>query len=85
MNKSAEIRRALEEVGFDEVYLVSNFKCYRGTKEGPQEVLVEILDLGSGIDRYRCRAKTENGKSAFGDAHSYIHGAITSVHWQDLD
>jgi hypothetical protein len=85
MGISDEVRRALGEIGFHEVHLVTNFTCYRETDKGTQQVLVEILDLGSGLARYSCKATTEDGKSAYGNPAASLDRAITNVHWQDLD
>ncbi len=85
MDMPDEVRRTLQEIGFQEVHLVTNFECYRETDKGVQKVLVEILDLGSGRGRYRCKAKTEDGKSAFGNGDTSLHDAIMKVNWRSLD
>jgi hypothetical protein len=75
--------------GFFEAYHITTFRCRRRTKSGGvQGVAVEIHDSGTqegAASRYRCIARSDDGKEASGDAASSIHTALLMVHWQDLD
>jgi hypothetical protein len=85
MDISDEVRRTLQEIGFHEVRLTTNFVCYRKTEGGVQRVLVEISDMGSGPARYKCIAKTEDDEYVTtGNSDSSPGAAIREVHWHDL-
>jgi hypothetical protein len=75
--------------GFFEAYHVTTFRCRRKKKSGGlQSVTVEIYDSGTqegSTSRYRCIARSDDGKEASGDAASSINTALLMVHWQDLD
>jgi hypothetical protein len=75
--------------GFFEAYYVTTFRCHRKTKSGgAQGVTVEIYDSGTqegSTSRYRCLARSDDGKEASGKAASSINTALLMVHWQDLD
>ena len=75
--------------GFFEAYHVTTFRCRRKKESGGvQGVTVEICDSGTqegSTSRYRCIARSDDGKEASGDAASSIHTALLMVHWQDLD
>jgi len=71
-----------------EVYQKTSFKCYRkDSNDNSQEVDVDILDAGPDEPklRYRCIAKSEDGKMATGNPESTIDLALLHVHWNNLD
>jgi ketosteroid isomerase-like protein len=71
---------------------VTTFKCYRQSADGrTQEVTVEIHDAGPRGDpeayppRYRCIARSDDGKTASGNSADRIDVVLATLHWQDLD
>lgn len=71
-----------------EVYQKITFTGYREDKNGnTQEVEVDILDAGPNRSehRYRCIARSEDGKMATGNPESTIDMALLHVHWNNLD
>ncbi len=75
MNPIATIEEIKQVAGFYEVYHKSTFEGYRVGKDGePQRVTIEILDAGLGVPgkRYHCKAISEDGKKATGNAGATV-------------
>jgi hypothetical protein len=66
---------------------VTTFKCYRETADRrTQEVTLEILDAGPGVGpRYRCVARSDDGKVASGNPGDRVDSVLSTLHWWDLD
>jgi hypothetical protein len=86
---TTEVITALRKRGFFEAYKKTVFTGYRNTDEGAeQKVELIFLDAGENEtrDRYTCTAiAVEFGKKSTGNAHSSISGALSNVHWNELD
>ena len=76
-------RKLLEqEASMFEIYEVTRFVGYREGESGvPEEVTIEILDLGPDVsERYTCHASTEDGKEAGGNPAATLEEALGIVH-----
>ena len=89
MDKERIASQLKEYANFFEVYQKTTFKCFRTDKSGnTQTVEVSILDAGPDEKpqlRYRCVAKSEDGKMATGNPDSSIDMVLLHVHWNNLD
>lgn len=89
MTENEIIEQLKRVTGSFEVYQKTSFVCYRDAKDGSvQEVLVDILDAGIGVEpqlRYSCIARTKDGKVATGNPASSIDAMLSIVHWYKLD
>lgn len=70
--------------------LKTTFSCARKRKDGSEHgILVEIYDSGTelepGVKRYRCVAKSSDGKAAGGNPADSIEAALGHVQWYKLD
>lgn len=84
-----ELRRMVKEIsGAAELYHVTTFWGYREDKEGKgQELTVKIRDGGPNGPggRFNVHAWTSDGRDATGNGDDTIAGALSAVHWGDLD
>lgn len=75
--------------GVFRVQLKQEFLVHRNLKSGDvQKVTVEILDAGPHANperRFKCIARTEDGKTASGNSARTIETTLALVHWTDLD
>ena len=88
METNAVIARLNKLPRLSEAAHVTTFNCLRETADGgQQEVTVEIHDAGPGVEgtRYRCVARSADGKAASGNPHDRVNVVLSSVHWSDLD
>jgi hypothetical protein len=79
----------LKGLGFLDAYHVTTFKAtHRKKSGGIQAVTVEIYDAGwthQSATRYRCVARTDDGKIAVGNDAASIAAALSHVQWDDLE
>jgi len=71
-----------------ELYQKTTFTGFSEDKNGiVQEVELDILNAGPNRPehRYRCIARSEDGKMATGNPESTIDMALLHVHWNNLD
>jgi hypothetical protein len=83
--------------GLDSATHVTIFRCYREAADGHiQEVYVEIHDDGPTVElqddgqevevrRYRCVARSDDGKAASGNSADRVSTVLSTVHWWELD
>jgi hypothetical protein len=79
----------LKGLGFLDAYHVTTFKAiHRKKSGGVQAVTVEIYDAGWTHDtatRYRCVARSDDGKVVAGNDAASITAALSLVNWDDLE
>lgn len=81
-----EIRRALGAYGkINELYQVHLYEGWRGEDRLKIRIMDRGPDTKNALTRYTCIATKEDGTLATGNPRNTIHGAISGVHWNELD
>src|SRR5882724_7256032 len=78
----------LKGAGFFEAYEKKTFVGYRNRKDGGvQKVTIDVLDAGprDPRTRFRCEARSDDGKSCSGNSGPTLEHVLTVVHWYELD
>jgi len=88
MNIGEIVTRLKQNANVVELYQKTTFTGFSEDKNGiVQEVELDILNAGPNRPehRYRCIARSEDGKMATGNPESTIDMALLHVHWNNLD
>jgi hypothetical protein len=97
IDTDAVIAHLNELPGLHSASHVTTFRCYREAADGhTQEVYVEIHDDGPTVvqqddgqevevRRYRCVARSNDGKAASGNSAGKVNTVLSTLHWWDLD